>query len=238
MVEQFDTESFQAYNQPGLHGKDVVFEKVDDGEQFAPPTLTKTWFHQGPVGEEFGDWGELDYSEEFWQGDPQGLRHTDRINAFLKGISNRRVKRDALRTLRGSILRTELYALDGSGQQSRPYTVTEQAYGLREEVPPTVDEKDRRHIFFPHAIAQRTTQWERGDPDTLFSDPMTQFSFTGRYDAFGQAVSQTTVAMPRRSRMRIPLSATAVADETGMLVTYRRVAVTFTTGWRMPRPSH
>jgi RHS repeat-associated protein len=191
MVEQLDTENFQTYNEHGLHGKDVDFKKVDDRQQFSPPTLTKTWFHQGPVGEEFGDWSELDYSEEFWNGDRQVLDHTGRINTLLKGISERRVKRDALRTLRGSIFRTELYAQDGTPRQARPYTVTEQAYEWREESRPTAEEKGRPHIFFPHAVAQRTTQWERGD------DPMTQFTFTEDYDDFGQARRQTNIACPR-----------------------------------------
>ena len=37
----------------------AVSRKVDR-QYFSPPTLTKTWFHQGPVGDEFGDWQELD----------------------------------------------------------------------------------------------------------------------------------------------------------------------------------
>jgi hypothetical protein len=34
-------------------------------------------------------------------------------------------------------------------------------------------------VWFPFAMAQRTTQWERG------RDPMTQFAFTAGYDEFG-----------------------------------------------------
>ena len=123
MVEQFDTEVFSDYNAQGLHGEKVTFNAVDE-EQFSPPTLTKTWFHQGPVGEELGEWDELDLSDEYWPGDPQLLEHTDQIGGFLKAIDStyatlstrerRAIKRDALRSLRGSILRTELYALDGS----------------------------------------------------------------------------------------------------------------------------
>jgi glycosyltransferase TcdB-like subunit of Tc toxinin len=50
--------------------------------------------------------------------------------------------------LRGSILRTELYALDGTNQQNRPYTVTEHLQGVREEWPPGKDDQDRLRIFF------------------------------------------------------------------------------------------
>lgn len=221
MVEQFDTESFDNYDKPGLHGTEAFFAKVDQ-KYFSDPTLTKTWFHQGPIGEELGDWQEQDWSSQYWQGDPQLLKHTESVNAFLQGSVERRVKRDALRTLRGSILRTELYALDGTDRATSPYTVTENVYSLREEQSPADPKSERPSIFFPHSVAQRTTQWERGDPDTEFSDPMTQFSFTGTYDEFGQPLSQTAIAMPRRSLKRKPLSAAAVADETGILVTHTR----------------
>jgi RHS repeat-associated protein len=189
-VEQRDTETFDKYGQAGLHG-DAPFEPVPQ-RHFSPPTLTKTWFHLGPVGEEFGEWEEQDWSAEYWQGDRQVLRHTEAVNAFLRGIRDRRVKRDALRTLRGSILRTELYALDGSERAGRPYTVTEHAYGLREEESPGADE-ERLHIFFSHVVAQRTTQWERGD------QPMSQFTFTDTedYDPYGQVLCQTQIACPR-----------------------------------------
>jgi hypothetical protein len=51
---------------------------------------------------------------------------------MLKSLP-RRARRDALRALRGSILRTELYALDGTARQDQPYTVTESLFSVREE---------------------------------------------------------------------------------------------------------
>lgn len=227
MVEQFDTETFERYNQAGLHGVSTEFVKVDQQSLiFSSPTWTKTWFHQGPIGEEYGDWQEQDWSNEYWDGDLQLLKHTEQVNDSLKVLdlthatkttqARRRIKRDALRALRGSILRTELYALEGSPHQDRPYTVTEQAYSVT-EVPGVVEESLPR-IFFPHGVAQRTTQWERGD------DPMTQFSFTGKYDDFGQPLSQTAVAVPRQSRRRHRLGPNQVADETRVLATHSRTS--------------
>ena len=145
-VEQFGTESFETYDSVGLHGADVLFAKIDR-QYFSQPTLTKTWFHQGPVGDEFGDWQELDWSDEYWSGDPNMLRHTELVNQFLthwpSTPDGRRVKRDALRSLRGSILRTELYALDGSDREDRPYTVTESRYGLKEIDEPVAGDTER-----------------------------------------------------------------------------------------------
>ena len=197
MVEQLDTESLADYHAPGLHGQEASFQAVGE-RHFSPPLLTKTWFHQGPVEEENGDWKELDWSSDYWAGDPQALAHTDIINAFLQTLADPRHKRDALRTLHGSILRTELYSSDGTANQDRPYTVTEQAYGLREESPPEGGGEPRQRIFFPHLLAQRATQWERG------SEPMTQFAFTGDYDAYGQPQRQVSLAVPRHRDYRVP----------------------------------
>src|SRR5207248_5388138 len=122
------------------------FIRVQDPKQFSAPTLAKTWFHQGPLGEELGEWEELDWSEEYWPNDPQLLGHTQAVKTFLRTVDEtyrgsttrekRRIKRDALRSLRGSVLRTELYALDDSSAEDRPYTVTEQAYQIEEVDPP------------------------------------------------------------------------------------------------------
>ncbi|MGI8783685.1 MAG: SpvB/TcaC N-terminal domain-containing protein [Acidobacteriota bacterium] len=201
MVEQYDTESFTNYDSSGLHG-DSDFAKVD-ARFFSAPTLRKTWFHQGPIGDESGDWEEPDGSGEYWFDDPQILDQLGSINAFLNLFPStsegRRMQRDALRTLRGSVLRTELYALDGSTRENLPYTVSESSYGLIEVDPPAAGDTERPRIFFPHVTSQRTTQWERGD------DPKTQFSFThytdennaSSFDPFGRPSGQTQIACPR-----------------------------------------
>ena len=76
MVEQLDTETFADYHASGAHGPETRFEPVPD-KHFSPPLLTKTWFHQGPVDDETGDWQELDWSADYWPGDPQALAHTE-----------------------------------------------------------------------------------------------------------------------------------------------------------------
>ncbi|MCI0723917.1 MAG: FG-GAP-like repeat-containing protein [Acidobacteria bacterium] len=187
-VDQRDTEVFERYHTASLH-PERTFEAVEQ-QMFSPPLETRTWFHQGPIDDGLGGWEEKDFSHEFWAGDPNLLTRPSATQQFLKNLLPRD-RRDALRTLRGNILRTELYALDGSERQERPYTVTEFLYGVREEAPTDADEEGRPRIFFPHLLAQRTTQWERGD------DPMTRFDFTEDYDAYGQPGKQTTIACPR-----------------------------------------
>jgi len=187
-VNQRDTEVFEGYHSQSLHPENH-FETVDV-RMFSPPLETRTWFHQGPIGDEFGDWEETDFSNEFWTEDPNVLTRSSEMVEFLKNLP-RRARRDALRAMRGRILRTELYALDGTEREGQPYTVTEYLYGVREDEPPGSGEAERLRIFFPYLLAQRTTQWERGN------DPLTQFTFTEDYDDYGQARKQISIAVPR-----------------------------------------
>jgi RHS repeat-associated protein len=198
-VEQLSTEAFERYHEPGLHGADRFFEQIDL-QHFSSPTLTKTWFHEGPIGDDETNWQEMDWSDEFWQGDSQQLDHVENTNRILSQLGQqyagltsreqRQIKRDALRSLRGNVIRTELFAMDGTAREGRPYTVTEHSYGVREESAP-MGPSNRPRIFFPHPLTQRTTQWERGD------DPMTSLIYTQDYDAFGNALTSIHVACPR-----------------------------------------
>jgi RHS repeat-associated protein len=199
---------------------------------FAPPLETRTWFHLGPVGDGTGEWRELDLSSEYWAGDPSLLTRPLGMVDLLRSLP-RRQRRDACRALRGSTLRTELYAHDGTARQDRPYTVTESLTGVAQvrglaplagsglvdswlvfdDAPKTPSGRAEtkllgsKPIFFAHGLAQRTTQWERGD------DPMTQFSFTADYNSYGQARAQLSAALPRHWDR-------AAAPAAGALVSY------------------
>jgi RHS repeat-associated protein len=168
-------------------------------QQFSPPTLTRTWFHVGPVAAvEAGDWTELDLSNEFWPDDPSMLARPD-LNAAVPGLS-RTDRRSALRALRGHVLRTELYALDGTDRQARPFSVSEAVVTVRQESPPPAG-VTRTRIFFPFTISSRSTQWERG------VEPMTRFTFAGPYDAYGISTTHLDVAVPRGRDPRQPIPA-------------------------------
>lgn len=190
MVEHLDTEILGGYAGRALPRDGSGDVRLPAQAAFSPPVLTRTWFHQGAVGREDGDWREQECWSEFWPGDPQLLEHKEGIDTFLATLSAGRTRRDALRALRGRTLRTELYALDGTAREERPYTVSEFAYALSEIDPLPID-SGRRHIFFPHPVAQRVTQWERGD------DPMTALAYTADYDDYGQPRRALAVACPR-----------------------------------------
>ena len=144
------------------------------------------------MGPERGAWQELDLAEEYWSGDAPALERPLATRAVLESL-DRRSRRDAVRALRGTLLRTELYARDATPRRDLPYTVVEQMFALREESAPTATEAagGRRRIFFPHQVASRTTQWERGD------DPMTRLQLVAGHDAYGQPTRQTEIGVPR-----------------------------------------
>ena len=156
---------------------------------FSPPTELRSWFHSGPCGGEHDAWRELDLSDEWWSEDRAILERPAETSALLRGLP-RRERRDALRALRGRLLRSELYGLDGSSREARPYTVTEHQYGIREEEPPSGD-ANRRRVFFPFAFGERTTLWERGN------EPRTSCTLSGGYDDYGQASVSVEAGVPR-----------------------------------------
>src|SRR5256714_13525967 len=96
MVEQFDAELFP--------GADTV--------QFSPSTLTRSWFHPGPVAAATaGDWTEPDLRAEYSTVDgPAPTRPPDQ-EAFLAGLP-RPARPAALRAMRGPLPRTEPGAPD------------------------------------------------------------------------------------------------------------------------------
>ena len=188
-VDYLSTETFKNYY-AGESDDAEGFERVTKAN-FAPPTLTRTWFHLGPVGDEFGEWGAVDHRDQYWQEDrPFFAEERSELTMFISELPNRRDRRDALRALRGTKLRTELYALDDSPRMARPYTVTESVSGLREIEPAGVGDV-RQRIFFPHLRAQRTTQWERGN------DPLTQINYTDDHDEYGQPQRELQIGCPR-----------------------------------------
>jgi RHS repeat-associated protein len=161
-----------------------------EGQHWSPPTETRTWFHPGPVGPARGNWSELDFGDEYWSGDPDRLPPT---TLELPAELPRRAYRDAVRALAGRPLRTELYARDGdAGREVRPYTVTEHRYGLTAVLDGRpVPDWTAAPVVFAHPVAERTTQWERGD------DPMHHHMYTGGYDQYGRARLHAEAGVPR-----------------------------------------
>ncbi|HEU5032975.1 MAG TPA: SpvB/TcaC N-terminal domain-containing protein [Spirillospora sp.] len=163
MVEQTDTEEPAA----------------DDADPAAhcPPVLTKTWFHTGssPSPGQFAD---------FFAGQD---RPPDTV--LPPGLPVEE-EREACRALKGSMLRQEVYGLDGSDRASVPYSVTEQTFTVR----PLQRKGENRHaVFFTHARETVNHHYER-DP----ADPRTDHALTLEVDDFGNVLRAASVAYGRR----------------------------------------
>jgi hypothetical protein len=212
-VEQLDTETFERFNSPGLFDQQTTFLPVAEG-QFSPPTRTTTWFHVGPTGNEFADRGEADVVPEYWPGDPPALERPDTTAELLRSLPARD-RADALRSLRGHVLRTELWALDGTEHERRPVTVTEFQYGIREVDPPGPEDA-RTRVFFPHLVAERASRWERG------TEPMSQFAVTAGYDVHGLPGRHVSLAVPRGRDFRVAAAAGTPYLGTDVVTRYAR----------------
>ena len=128
LVEQLDTETFADYHTAGAP---PIAVRRSRGIRLAAHR-DPTWFHQGPVGDEPGDWDELDLSSEYWPGDPTAARPAEHDQPLSSPPARDGRARDALRALRGRVLRTELYALDGTAARRTARTPSPSSlYGLR-----------------------------------------------------------------------------------------------------------
>jgi RHS repeat-associated protein len=145
-----------------LAGEDALPSNFDVASH-VPPVLTKTWFHVGVCRDD----GNLL---------PPGLSLGER--------------REACRALKGSMLRQEIYALDGTPREPHPYTVVAQSFAVRLEQPRG---PNRYAVFFTHAHEAITYHHER-DP----ADPRVQHTLTLEVDPFGQVLKEAAIAYARR----------------------------------------
>ena len=181
MVEQFDTEELPSLLDGGaLPAADNV-----DAVSYVPPIHVKTWFDTGLCSGTDRDeaYREPGLTDE--QARQLRLPHTE----LPPGLSAEE-DREARRALRGSMLRQETYALDGSGKASVPYAVTEQNF--------TVVQLQGRGgnphaVFFTHPREALSYHYERNA-----SDPRVGHSLTLEVDPFGNVLKQAAVGYGRR----------------------------------------
>ncbi|HYJ82982.1 MAG TPA: toxin TcdB middle/C-terminal domain-containing protein, partial [Allosphingosinicella sp.] len=119
-------------------------------------------------------------------------------------------EREACRALKGSMLRQEVYGLDGSAAEPHPYTVAEQNFTVRREQPRGAN---RHGVFFTHPREALTYHYERNP-----ADPRLQHALTLEVDASGNVLKEAAIGYGRRA------SDLALADDrakqTATLVTY------------------
>lgn len=128
------------------------------------------------------------YRAEFWSKDSSVFMMTDHDIP---------VNRAAYRALRGSRLRTEIYAKDGTGKAELPYTVTENRYQVEELQPQRLPDSSYTYnaVYLTRLLETLTYHYER-NPD----DPRVAHQITLGADEFGNVTDQVSIAYPRRSK--------------------------------------
>ncbi|WP_437793358.1 SpvB/TcaC N-terminal domain-containing protein [Sorangium sp. So ce693] len=182
MVEQRDTESFSAFSGAGF----APPAANADPELHLPPVLTKTWFHTGA-------WIErakisAQYESEYYAGDAEAVRLADTLLREDLGAVE---MGEACRALKGRPLRQEVYALDGSAEEPRPYLVTEHSYAMR-RLQPAVG--DAHAVFFAHAREALEYHYERSE-----SDPRVTHALTLKVDDYGAVLRAAQIGYRRRA---------------------------------------
>ncbi len=224
MVEQWDTEVIAALSQSNTFplGDNI------DAASHVPPVLTKTWFHTGiyiardHVSDFFAglldahDRGEY-YREPAWRDDDAEARKRLLPDTVMPANLTLAEEREACRALKGSMLRQEVYALDGSLKAEHPYTVTEQNF--------TIERLQARHgnrhaVFFSHPREAISYHYERNP-----ADPRIQHALTLEVDGFGNVLKEAAIGYGRRPGQSPLLGDDKTKQETA-LCTYTENDVT------------
>jgi RHS repeat-associated protein len=194
MVEQWDTEAFDA-----LTGEVILADNID-AVSHVPPVLTKTWFHTGiyrnsdHVSDFFAglddkkDRGEYAREPGWLDDDDEAAKRLLPDTTLPEGLKLEE-EPEACRALKGSMLRQELYALDGTDKEEYPYTVVEQNFTIRKVQPRGAN---RHSVFFTHAREAITYQYERN-----LDDPRVQHAMTLEVDDYGNVLKSVAIGYGR-----------------------------------------
>lgn len=237
MVEQFDTEEFAVF---GIGGDFPAGDNVDAASH-VPPVHAKTWFHTGVylgrdhVPDYFA--GLLDARDRGEYYREPGLTDAEARALLLEdtvlpdGLTDDE-EREACRTLKGAMLRQEVYALDGTDKAQHPYTVTEQNFTLQRLQP---HDGNRHAVFFTHAREAISYHYERNP-----ADPRVQHALTLEVDDFGNVLKSAAIGYGRR-QPDLALSAEDQAKQAEIHITYTENTVTHAIeaedDYRTPLPS-
>jgi RHS repeat-associated protein len=147
-----------------------------------PPSRTKTWFHTGAwLVEDL----ETSFASEYFDGRSDFLRSDTPALDLAEEI-----ERQAVRAMRGLLLRQETYGEDESELEGLPYLVTEQSYDIIKLSDP---DRSGHAVFWAHPKEKMTIAYER-----RLDDPRVSHEVVLQVDHFGNIVSTLQVAYPRR----------------------------------------
>jgi RHS repeat-associated protein len=179
LVQQIDTEELSAHSA----GRDVPAGDNFDEASYVPPVVKKTWYHTGAwaAGERISRSFEADYYE-----DPEGRLLPDTILDAGWSVEE---QRQAARALKGSLLRQEIYAADGTALAGVPYLVTETNYTV---VRLQAEADHSCPVYHVHPRESIQLHYEREPANARASH-----SLTLETDSFGNVLRSANVAYGR-----------------------------------------
>ena len=184
------------------------------GQFDLPAVVSKTWFHTGA-------WLKKDIlaayfkdpaNQEYFSGDNMAVYLPD--TQLPSGLSVAEM-REACRALKGSILRQEIYAADGTPKAAIPYRVSERSYSLKLLQP---QGSNPYAVFFSHAGETLDYHYERDS-----QDPRISHALTLEIDDFGN-LTKTAAAVYGRRRADADLQPAEQARQAQPLLTYTETA--------------
>ena len=187
LVEQIDSEEFAALNQSEVFPSG---ENVDESSH-TPPVLTRSWYHTGAYlgsarnSRLFQD----EYYREPGLSDEAFQRQLLPDTVMPPGLPIE-TEQEAIRALKGALLRQEIYGLDGSEREGNPYTVLEQNFTIK---PLQVRGPNRHAVFLTHPRESLRYHYERNP-----SDPRVSHQCVLATDDFGNVLRSVTAGYGRR----------------------------------------
>lgn len=195
MVEQWDTEQLAAL----VGSESFPVGNNITAESHVPPVLTKTWFHTGAYlgREHISDFfaGLLNATGQGVYFREPGLTTAQARELLLPDTVlppdlTLDEEREACRSLKGAMLRQEVYALDGTDKEPHPYTVTEQNFTIQLLQPKA---SNGHAVFFTHAREALSFHYERNP-----ADPRIQHALTLEVDTCGNVLKSAAIGYGRR----------------------------------------
>ncbi len=192
-VEQWDTEEYAALSA----GDDFPDAVNIDQASHVPPVMTRTWFHTGFYldNQRISRIFAREYYGAPQKNDPNYetalAEFTESLlpDTFFEVDLSAEEEREASRALKGTMLREEIYAIDGTAEAEHPFTVTEQNFAVRRIQPKG---ENRRAVFFTHDHESITYHIER-NPD----DPRVAHALTLEVDGFGNVLKSAAISYGR-----------------------------------------
>src|SRR5262249_1656140 len=241
MVEQRDTEELAALTESG----DFPNATNIDAASYVPTVLTKTWFHTGAYFD--GDRISRHFEDEYYhEGDESegvsGLTDQQleamllpdtKVPTTLKRLDGSSIPweltgeeiQEACRALKGAVLRREIFALDRTDDEDRPYSATEQNYTIEFLQP----QRDNQHaVFFTHARESIDFHYERQLVDVAgkkIADPRVTHAMTLEVDGYGNVRKSVAIGYGRRPGLS-PLQGTDRQKQEQIHITYAESGVT------------